>query len=118
MKNSQSNLTILLENKEYKNNYKNFLKVLLEETFLLPFYNDNLIELETEENIRYIPLFTDTNQINDLEYTRLDEVKLEIVIRDIFKVGKFHAISINPYTHDYIINQKVVEIIELLKNRI
>lgn len=78
---------------------------------LLIAFNDNhLIELYTDEKKRYIPLFTALDQLSGLNYTRIDSVKLKIVIKDIYSLGGYHAITINPFTDDFIMNEKLIKI--------
>ena len=55
-------------------------------------------------------------QTSGLIYTRLDKVKLEIVIKDIYSLGKYHAISINPFTNDFILNKKMIGIVKSINN--
>ena len=111
MKKDLSTLSSLLEQEMNQNNFQLILTLLKGEELLLPFNNNNLIELETNKNRRYIPLFTDKSQIsNECHYTRLDKVKLDIVINDIFSLDKYYAISINPYTSDFIMNKKIIDI--------
>ena len=51
---------------------------------LLITLNDNhLIELYMDENKRYIPVFTTQDQLSGLNYTRINKIKLETVIKDI-----------------------------------
>ena len=51
---------------------------------LLITLNDNhLIELYMDENKRYTPVFTTQDQLSGLNYTRIDKIKLETVIKDI-----------------------------------
>ena len=100
-------LTLLLD--EHEDDLDLILSVLKDEELLLGFNDNHLIELYTDEGKNYIPLFTDEKQIkNDFSYTRLDKVKLDVVIRDIFSNGKYYAISINPHTHDFIMNKDFI----------
>lgn len=49
---------------------------------LLIAFNDNhFIELHTDEKKRYIPVFTSQDQLAGLSYTRIDNVKLETVLK-------------------------------------
>lgn len=100
----------------YKKDIIYLLKVLSEEDLFIPFNNNHLIELYTSDNKLYIPLFTGIKQTSGLIYTRLDKVKLEIVIKDIFSLGKYHAISINPFSHDFILNKKMIDIVKIINN--
>ena len=111
IKNKKKNLTYLLDKQVYKKDIIYLLKILSEEDLFIPFNNNHLIELYTSDNKIYIPLFTSIEQTSGLIYTRLDKVKLEIVIKDIFSLGKYHAISVNPFTHDIIINEKTINIL-------
>ena len=110
------NIEELLEKEEYKNDPILFFKTLNESDLLLPFNENRIVYLETNENKKYIPLFTSVNHVKELEYTRLDSVKLDIVIRDIFN-SNYHAITINPYTFDFIMNRKMIEVYEIYKNK-
>ena len=112
--NKKINLTDLLDKQVYKKDIIYFLKILSEEDLFIPFNNNHLIELYTSDNKIYIPLFTNIKQTGCLIYTRLDKVKLEIVIKDIFSLGKYHAISINPFTDDFILNKKMISILVAL----
>lgn len=115
-KNKKINLTDLLNKQVYKKDIIYLLKVLSKEDLFIPFNNNHLIELYTSENKLYIPLFTSIKQTSGLIYTRLDKVKLEIVIKDIYSLGKYHAISINPFTHDFILNKKMIDIVKSINN--
>lgn len=106
-------LNKLLGNKNCFKNQRNFkliINLLNDVELLLPFNNNYVIVLTTDEGKSYIPLFTDKKQIKNIEYTRLDKVKLEVVINDIYKKSDYYAISINPSTHDFIMNEKVINI--------
>ena len=81
----------------------------------MPFNNNHIVVLVSEKDKIYIPLFTDEKQIKDIEYTRLDKVKLDVVIKDIYETSNYHAISINPYTNNYVMNKKLIEIFCVLK---
>ena len=100
----------------YKKDIIYLLKVLSEEDIFIPFNNNHLIELYTSDNKLYIPLFTSIKQTSGLIYTRLDKVKLKVVIKDIYSLGKYHAISINPFTHDFILNKKMISIVKSINN--
>ena len=92
---------------------KDIIKCLinLADIDLLIAFNDNhLIELYTDEKKRYIPMFTSLNQLAGLSYTRIDNVKLKTVIQDIYSLGYYHAITINPFTTDFIMNEKLIKI--------
>ena len=96
---------------------KDIIKCLinLADIDLLIAFNDNhLIELYTAEKKRYIPLFTALDQLSGLNYTRIDSVKLETVIKDIYSLGYYHAIAINPFTSDFIMNEKLIKIFSIL----
>lgn len=102
---------------EHEDDLNLILSVLKDEELFLAFNGNHLIETYTDEGKNYIPLFTDITQIkDDFEYTRLDKVKLDIVIRDIFSLGKYYAISINPYTHDFIMNKQIIDYYKKIKN--
>lgn len=96
---------------------KDIIKCLinLADIDLLIAFNDNhLIELYTDEKKRYIPVFTSQDQLAGLSYTRIDNVKLETVIKDIYSLGYYHAITINPFTTDFIMNEKLIKIFSSL----
>jgi len=101
----------------YKNEkkFKIFINLLNDVEFLLPFNDNHIVVLVSEDDKIYIPIFTDEKQIKNIEYTRLDEVKLDIVIKDIYKTSNYHAISINPYTNNYVMSKKLIEIFNVLK---
>lgn len=109
-------LSLLNNSNFYKNEkkFKVFINLLNDVEFLLPFNSNHIVVLVSEENKTYIPLFTDEKEIKDIEYTRLDKVKLDIVIKDIYKTSNYHAISINPFTNNFILNNKLVEIFGVL----
>lgn len=110
-------LSLLNNSNFYKNEkkFKMFMSLLNEIEFLLPFNNNHIVVLVSEEDKNYIPLFTDEKQIKDIKYTRLDKVKLDVVIKDIYKTSNYHAISINPYTNNYVMNSNLIEIFSVLK---
>lgn len=81
---------------------------------LIAFNQNHLIELYTEENKRYIPVFTSQDQLSGLSYTRIDNVKLKTVIKDIYSLGYYHDIAINPFTADFIMNEKLIKIFSAL----
>lgn len=106
-----NNLLFLLEHADDVTSFKSILDRLKDEELLLAFNGNHLIELYTDEGKKYIPLFTDKEEIKeDVEYTRLDKVELDVVIRDIYSLGYYHAISINPYTQDFIMNKELIEL--------
>lgn len=109
-------LSLLNYGKFYKNEnkFKMFMSLLNDVEFLLPFNDNHIVVLVSEEDKIYIPLFTDEKQIKDIKYTRLDKVKLDVVIKDIYKLSNYHAISINPYTNNYVMNEKLIGIFSLL----
>lgn len=112
-------LSLLNNSNFYKNEkkFKIFMSLLNDVEFLLPFNNNHIVVLVSDEDKIYIPLFTDEKQIKYIEYTRLDKVKLNVVIRDIYKKSNYHAISINPYTNNYILSKKLIEIFSVLNKR-
>lgn len=105
-------LSLLNNNNFYKNEkkFKMFISLLNDVEFLLPFNNKHIVVLISEEDKIYIPLFTDEKQINNIKYTQLDKVKLDVVIKDIYKTSNYHAISINPYTNNYVMSKKLIDI--------
>jgi len=109
-------LSLLNNSKFYKNEkkFKMFMSLLNDVEFLLPFNDNHIVVLVSEEDEIYIPLFTDEKQIKDIKYTRVDKVKLDVVIKDIYKTNKYHAISINPYTANYVMNEKIIDIFSVL----
>lgn len=118
MEDKKFKLLSLLNNCDfYKNEkkFKIFMSLLKDVEFLLPFNDKNIVILVSEEDKIYIPLFTGEKQIKDIKYTRLDKVKLDVVITDIYKTSNYHAISINPYTNNYIMSKKLIEIFNALK---
>lgn len=117
LKGTEAVLTVMLNDELYKDDLKLFLEIVLDEELLLPFNENHLIELDAGDKV-YIPIFSDENQLLDLQYTRLDKVKLETVIRDIYSLNKYHAITINPYTHDFIIGEKMVDFIQAIRKGI
>lgn len=110
-------LITLLEKDITKENIKDIFEAIKKTEFLIPFYENHLIELYTDESKTYIPLYTDESQIKNPKHTRLDKVKIDVVISDIFKNEKYHAISINPDTHDFIMNRKMVNIYNSIINK-
>lgn len=118
MKDKKLKLLSLLNNINFyknKKKFKVFMNLLNNVEFLLPFNNNHIVVLVSEEDKIYIPLFTDEKEIKDIKYTRLDKVKLDIVIKDIYKTSNYNAISINPYTNNYIMDKKLIEIFSVLK---
>lgn len=111
-------LTVFMDEKEHINNINYFLKALIEEDILLLFDNNKIIIGADEDNNNYIYLFTDENQIKDIniDYDRIDKTKIDIVIRDIFNKGNYEGIVLNPFTHDFYINRKLTEIIMKIIN--
>ena len=109
-------LSLLNNSNFYKNEkkFKVFINLLNDVEFLLPFNNNHIVILVSEEDKIYIPLFTDEKEIKDIEYTRLDKVKLNVVVKDIYKTSNYHAVSINPFTNNYVINKKLIEIFSVL----
>ena len=109
-------LSLLNNSNFYKNErkFKVFMNLLDNVEFLLPFNNNHIVVLVSEEDKTYIPLFTDEKQIKEVEYTRLDKVKLDVVIKYIYKTSNYHAISINPYTNNYIMSNKLIDIFSVL----
>lgn len=81
---------------------------------LIAFNENHLIELYTDENKRYIPVFTSQDQLSGLRYTRIDKIRLETVIKDIYSLGYYHAITINLFTTDFIMNEKLIKIFSAL----
>ena len=90
------------------------MSLLNDVEFLLPFNDNHIVVLVSEEDEIYIPLFADEKQIKNIKYTRLDKVKLNVVIKDIYEKSDYHAISINPFTINYIINGKLIDIFSVL----
>lgn len=103
-----------LEERIFCNDIIKCLINLTDIDLLIAFNDNHLIELCTVENKRYIPLFTTLDQLSGLNYTRIDSVKLETVIKDIYSLGYYHAISINPFTTDFIMNEKLIKIFTIL----
>ena len=109
-------LSLLSNGKFYKNEnqFKMFMSLLNDVEFLLPFNDNHIVVLVSEEDEIYIPLLTDKKQIKNIKYTRLDKVKLNVVIKDIYKTSKYYAISINPYTNNYVMTRKLIDIFSVL----
>lgn len=99
-----------LEERLFGNDIIKCLINLADIDLLIAFNDNHLIELCTVENKRYIPLFTALDQLSGLNYTKIDSVKLETVIKDIYSLGYYHAIAINPFTTDFIMNEKLIKI--------
>jgi len=103
-----------LEERLFGNDIIKCLINLADIDLLITFNHNHLIELYTAENKIYIPLFTALDQLSGLNYTRIDSVKLETVIKDIYSLGYYHAIAINPFTTDFIMNEKLIKIFSIL----
>lgn len=103
-----------LEERLFGNDIIKCLINLADIDLLIAFSDNRLIELYTEENKRYIPSFTTVDQLSGLNYTRIDRVKFKIVIRDIYSLGGYHAITINPFTTDFIMNKKLIKLFSIL----
>lgn len=99
-----------LEERLFGNDIIKCLINLTDIDLLIAFNDNHLIELYTDEKKRYIPLFTALEQLSGLNYTRIDRVKLETVIKDIYSLGYYYAITINPFTTDFIMNEKLIKI--------
>lgn len=112
-------LSLLNNSNFYKNEkkFKVFMNLLNDVEFLLPFNDNYIVVLVSEEDKICIPLFTDEKEIKDIKCTRLDKVKLDVVIKDIYRTSNYYAISINPYTNNYVMSRKLIEIFSVL-NRI
>lgn len=117
MKKEKTLLEELLESHKIQTNLPKILKELSKEEILIPFYNNHLVELYTEENLYYIPVFTNESHIKNIEYTRLDKTTLKTIIDDIYSIGKYHAISINPFTNDFIMNDKMIFLMSTIYNK-
>ncbi len=110
-KKNKTIIKLVLEKGFDSDNLRLLFSLLIDEELILAFNNNHLCELEIEKDKRYIPLFTDEKEIpKDFEHTRLDKVKLDVVIRDIYSLGYYHAISINPYNDDFIMNKEAIEL--------
>lgn len=103
-----------LEERLFGNDIIKCLINLADIDLLIAFNDNHLIELYTDENKRYIPVFTAQDQLSGLNYTRIDNVKLETVIKDIYLLGYYYAITINPFTTDFIMNEKLIKIFSAL----
>ena len=99
--------------KLYREEMYSFLKLIVDMELLLVFNNDFLTEL-TADNKLYIPLFTSVSEIKGIKYTRIDSVNIGVIIRDIYSLRKYHAISINPYSDDLIITDSMIKIIKII----
>ena len=106
---SENEIIEMINNKEYT---YTFFKKLLNYDLFFPFSGDHFLYVLTDEEHKYIALFTNENKIKNMEYTRVDKVKLKTIIEDIYDKGGYYAISINPYTEDFIINKKIIELLK------
>lgn len=103
----------LLEQTINQDNLSEILKTILKEDLYLAFNGNHLLELEAGTKI-YIPLFTSKQELKEMEYTRLDKVKIMTVVEDIYSMGKYYAITINPYTDDFIIGKSMIKLMSII----
>lgn len=106
-----------LTNNLYKNDMAKLFELFQNTEFLLAFNNNSLVELETSDNLVYIPVFTSENELGNIKYTRIDKVKISVIIDDIFSLNKYHAITINPYSDDFIMNRKFIDIYNVITKK-
>ena len=106
-----------LINNLYKNDMAKLFELFQNTEFLLAFNNNSLVELETSDNLVYIPIFTSENELDNIKYTRIDKVKIRVIIDDIFSLNKYHAITINPYSDDFIMNRKFIDIYNVIAKK-
>lgn len=102
-----------------KDDYEMMMRSIATEDLYLPMNGNKVVFMTDSENHNYIPLFTSTSEENELNHTSYDVVKVEKIIREIYDLGKFDSIVINPYTDDVIIGEKSVELLKrfIVKNK-
>ena len=106
-----------LINNLYKDDMPKLFELFQNREFLLAFNNNSLVELETSDNLVYIPIFSSENELDNIKYTRIDKVKIRVIIDDIFSLNKYHAITINPYSDDFIMNRKFIDIYNVIAKK-
>lgn len=97
-----------------KDDYEIMMRSIATEDLYLPMNGNDVVFMTDSENHQYIPLFTSTSEENELKHTSYDVVKVEKIIREIYDLGKFDSIVINPFTDDVIIGEKSVELLKRL----
>ncbi len=102
-----------------KDDYEMMMRSIATEDLYLPMNGNRVVFMTDSENHNYIPLFTSTSEENELNHTSYDVVKVEKIIREIYDLGKFDSIVINPFTDDVIIGEKSVELLKrfIAKNK-
>lgn len=102
-----------------KDDYELLMQSIATEDLYLPMNGNKVVFMTDSENHNYIPLFTSTSEENELNHTSYDVVKVEKIIREIYDLGKFDSIVINPFTDDVIIGKKSVELLKrfIAKNK-
>lgn len=102
-----------------KDDYELMMQSITTEDLYLPMNGNKVVFMTDSENHNYIPLFTSTSEENELNHTSYDVVKVEKIIREIYDLGKFDSIVINPFTDDVIIGKKSVELLKrfIAKNK-
>ena len=101
-----------------KDDYELMMQSIATEDLYLPMNGNEVVFLPESENHNSLPLFPSTNKKKELKHTSYDVVKVEKIIREIFGLGKFDSIVINPYNDDIIIGEKSVELLKkyIVKN--
>lgn len=98
--------------------FESILYKIVDTEFFLPFHNNNLILKENDLNEIYIPLFTSYDELSEVpKCNRLDKVDIETIIRDIYDKGEYHAITINPDTDDFILVDRIIDILKKIINK-
>lgn len=102
-----------------KDDYELMMQSIATEDLYLPMNGNEVVFMTDSENHNYIPLFTSTSEENELMHTSYDVVKVEKIIKEIYDLGKFDSIVINPFTDDIIIGEKSVELLKrfIAKNK-
>ena len=102
-----------------KDDYELMMQSIATEDLYLPMNDNKVVFVTDSENHNYIPLFTSASEENELKHTSYDVVKVEKIIKEIYDLGKFDSIVINPYTDDIIIGKKSVELLKrfIAKNK-
>lgn len=95
-----------------KDDYELMMQSIATENLYLPMNGNKVVFMTDSENHNYIPLFTSTSEESELKHTSYDVVKVEKIIREIYDLGKFDSIVINPFTDDVIIGKKSVELLK------
>lgn len=97
-----------------KDDYELMMRSIATEDLYLPMNGNEVVFMTDSENHNYIPLFTSTSEENELKHTSYDVIKVEKIISEIYDLGKFDSIVINPFTDDVIIGENSVELLKRL----